>query len=79
VGFPNTLPDNLIALITTPAGTLAFSIGVGAVAGWDNTGGNMFPNPFVPPPPPGLGSGLFMSGSQFNGLFRFVDVRNGYQ
>ena len=65
-----TLPDNPTALIITPAGTLTFSIGVGTPAAWDNGFGNMFPNPFIPPPTPTGGSGLAMMGTQFNGSFQ---------
>ena len=66
--FP-TLLDNLTALIITPAGTLTFSIGVGVPTTWANSNGDMFPNPFVPPPPITFGSGLAMGGTQFNGSF----------
>jgi hypothetical protein len=68
VSFP-TLPDDSTALIITPAGTLTFSIGVGTPTGWDNGNGDMFPNPFAPPPPVMIGSGLAQSGVQFNGSF----------
>jgi len=62
-----TLPDNTTALINTPAGTLTFSIGVGTPCVFSLDFGDLFPNPFIPPPPPRIGAPLEISGEYFSG------------
>ena len=66
-----SLPDNTTALITTPAGTLTFSIGVGTPCVFSYDFGDPFPNPFIPPPsPPGFGAPLESLGEYFSGSFQ---------
>jgi hypothetical protein len=65
-----SLPDNATALITTPAGTLTFSIGVGTPCVFSLDFGDLFPNPFIPPPPPGIGAPLEIRGEYFSGSFQ---------
>jgi hypothetical protein len=68
--FPS-LPDNVTALITTPAGTLTFSIGNGTPCVFSYDFGDPFPNPFIPPPPPpGFGAPLEELGEYFSGSFQ---------
>jgi hypothetical protein len=68
----STLPpvdtDNANAQISTPAGTLTFSIGVGTATDFNGASGNMFPDPFYPEPV-GVGHPLVLSGEQYNGSF----------
>ena len=68
--FIGTLPDNTIALISTPAGTLTFSIGVGTPCVFSLDSGDLFPDPFIPPPSPGFGAPLEISGEYFSGSFQ---------
>jgi hypothetical protein len=67
-----SLPDNATALITTPAGTLTFSIGIGTPCVFSYDFGDPFPNPFSPPPPPPSGpvAPLEMLGEYFSGSFQ---------
>jgi hypothetical protein len=64
------LPDNVTALITTPAGTLTFSIGVATPCLFSFDFGDPFPNPFIPQPPPGFGAPLEQIGEYFSGSFQ---------
>jgi hypothetical protein len=68
--FIPLLPDNETALITTPAGTLAFSIGVGTPCFFSDDLGDLFPDPFIPPPPPKIGAPLEITGEYFSGSFQ---------
>jgi hypothetical protein len=66
-----SLPDNATALITTPAGTLTFSIGNGTPCVFSYDFGDPFPNPFIPPTsPPGFGAPLESLGEYFSGSFQ---------
>jgi len=65
-----SLPNNATALITTPAGTLIFSIGVGTPCVFSFDLGDPFPDPFIPPSPPGFGAPLEIQGEYFSGSFQ---------
>jgi hypothetical protein len=63
-------PDNATALITTPAGTLTFSIGVGTPCVFSYDFGDPFPNPFISPQPTGSPAPLEELGEYFSGSFQ---------
>jgi len=65
-----SLPNNTTALITTPAGTLTFSIGVGTPCLFSFDFGDPFPDPFIPPQPPGPPAPLEIQGEYFSGSFQ---------
>jgi hypothetical protein len=62
--------DNSNVQLTTPAGWLNFSIGLGTPTFFNNATGNEFPDPFVPPPPTRVGSPLLTPGKQYGGSFQ---------
>jgi hypothetical protein len=62
-------PSYTTAQITTPAGTLSFSIGFATPCVFSFDSGNAFPNPYIPPPPFKIGAPLEINGEFFSGSF----------
>jgi hypothetical protein len=62
-------PSFSTAQITTPAGTLSFSIGYATPCVFSLGTDNLFPNPYIPPPPPKFGAPLEINGEFFSGSF----------
>jgi hypothetical protein len=62
-------PSDATAQIITPAGTLTFSIGIATPCVFSLDSGNLFPNPYIPPPPPKFGAPLEINGEFFSGSF----------
>lgn len=65
-----TPPANLVAILGALGETMTIPLGTGVPHVWSNNTGNMYPDPFVPPPPPTIGSPLDTQGTQYNGTFQ---------
>jgi hypothetical protein len=62
-------PSFSTAQIITPAGTLSFSLGFATPCFFSLDTGNLFPNPYIPPPPSKIGAPLELNGEFFSGSF----------
>jgi len=65
-----TPPADLTGHIGTTGNLLNLPLGTGTPDAWSNGTGNMYPDPFVPPPATTIGSPLATQGTQYNGTFQ---------
>ena len=65
-----SVPDNATGQITTPAGTLTFSVGTGVFDAWSLYYSPPIPDPFIPVSQTTTGAIGEIEGNQFNGSFQ---------